>query len=165
MYTRSRLKSLLLVFFMILASQPSALDDLTGHGGEQPPVLNKTMEQPSESNINFKETLTRIIMVPSNAEVTGMHIDANGVLFVNAMHPDNDNYKATIGVINGVDWRGLPSSVPELSSSSSEWDIWHGIRTSVGEYQVLLQSGDALSTGGVAGGIYAADDGNQILIS
>jgi len=111
------------------------------------------------------ESMTRIMMLPPNAEVTGMHIDANGNFFVNAMHPDDDNYKATIGVINGIDWNDLPSSVPELSSSSSELDIWHGIRTSYGDYQVLLQSGDALSEGGVAGGIYAADDGNSIFIS
>ena len=109
--------------------------------------------------------MTRIMMFPPDAEVTGMHIDANGNFFVNAMHPDDNNYKATIGVINGIDWNDLPSSVPELASSSSESDIWHGIRTSYGDYQVLLQSGDAFSEGGVAGGIYAADDGNQIFIS
>ena len=111
------------------------------------------------------ESMTRVMMFPSDAEVTGMHIDANGNLFANAMHPDDNNYKATIGVINGIDWNDLPSSVPELASSSSEGDIWHGIRTSYGEYQVILQSGDALSEGGVAGGIYAADDGNRILSS
>ncbi|MBT7938973.1 MAG: DUF839 domain-containing protein [Euryarchaeota archaeon] len=111
------------------------------------------------------ESMTRIMMFPPDAEVTGMHIDVNGNFFVNAMHPDDDHYKATIGVINGIDWNDLPSSVPELASSSSEEDIWHGIRTSYGEYQVILQSGDALSEGGVAGGIYAADDGNQLFIS
>jgi len=111
------------------------------------------------------ESMTRIMMFPPNAEVTGMHIDANGNFFVNAMHPDDDNYKATIGVINGIDWNDLPNSVPELASSSSEWDIWHGIRTSYGDYQVLLQSGDNLSEDGVAGGIYAADDGNRLFIS
>jgi len=111
------------------------------------------------------ESMTRIMMLPPDAEVTGMHIDANGNFFVNAMHPDEDNYKATIGVINGIDWNDLPSSVPELASSSSASDIWHGIRTSYGDYQVLLQSDDTLSEGGVAGGIYAADDGNKIFTS
>ena len=111
------------------------------------------------------ELMTRIMMMPPEAEVTGMHIDANGNFFVNAMHPDEDNYKATIGVINGVDWNNLAETVPELDASSSAGDIWHGIRTSHGTYQVILQSGDALSEGGVAGGIYAADDGNQILVS
>jgi len=111
------------------------------------------------------ESMTRIMMLPSKAEVTGMHIDDNGNFFVNAMHPDDDYYRATIGVLNGIDWNDIPSSVPELPSSSSESEIWHGIRTSYGEYQVILQSGDALSEGGVAGGIYAADDGNRISIS
>ena len=111
------------------------------------------------------DSMTRIMMLPTNAEVTGMHIDANGNFFVNAMHPDDANYRATIGVIKGIDWNDLPSSVPELSSSSSELEIWHGVRTSYGDYQVLLQSGDSLSEGGVAGGIYAADDGNRIFIS
>jgi secreted PhoX family phosphatase len=111
------------------------------------------------------ELMTRIMMFPPNAEVTGMHIDANGNFFVNAMHPDTDNYRATIGVINGIDWNDLPSSIPELASSSSESDTWNGIRTSYGDYQVLLQGGDVFSEGGVAGGIYAADDGNRMFTS
>ena len=111
------------------------------------------------------ELLTRIMMMPPEAEVTGMHIDANGNFFVNAMHPDENKYKATIGIINGIDWNNLPETVPELPSSSSEEDFWHGIRTSYGDYQVILQSGDALTEGGFAGGIYAADDGAQIHLS
>ena len=111
------------------------------------------------------ELMTRIMMLPPDAEVTGMHINANGHFFVNAMHPDINNYRATVGVINGVDWNNLPSSVPELPSSSSASDTWNGIRTSYGVYQVLLQSGDVFSEGGVAGGIYAADDGNRLFTS
>jgi len=111
------------------------------------------------------ESMTRIMMLPPEAEVTGMHITANGHFFVNAMHPDEDNFKATVGVINGVDWKNLPDTVPELDSSSNEGDVWHGIRTSFGDYQVILQTGDILSDGGVAGGIYAADDGEEILVS
>ncbi len=110
-------------------------------------------------------SMTRIMMLPPDAEVTGMNINAQGHFFVNAMHPDEDNYKATIGVINGVDWNAPPPAVPELPSSSSEGDVWHGIRTSYGDYQVILQSGDALSEGGLAGGIYAADDGEQLFVS
>ena len=109
--------------------------------------------------------LTRVMAMPSEAEVTGLHINSLGNLFVNAMHPDDAHYKATVGVVNGVDWNNLPEVVPELSMSSSEWGIWHGIRVSVGDYQVLLQSGDQLSEGGVAGGIYAADDGELLFTS
>ena len=110
-------------------------------------------------------TLTRMMMMPPEAEVTGMHVDANGHFFVNAMHPDRDDYKATVGVVHGVDWNHLPETVPELDASSSPHDVWHGIRTSYGDYQVLVQTGDALTEGGVAGGIYAADDGAQVYLS
>ena len=105
------------------------------------------------------DSITRVMMLPPEAEVTGMLVDGNGHFFVNAMHPDPDHYEATVGVVHGVDWNNLPDVVPELDASSSPEDVWHGIRTSYGTYQVLLQSGDALSDGGVAGGIYAADDG------
>ena len=113
----------------------------------------------------FGDEITRIMMLPPEAEVTGMHIDANGQFFVNAMHPDTDRYKATVGVVHGVDWHALPETVPALDASSSPEDIWHGIRTSYGEYQVLLQAGDVLTEGGLAGGIYAADDGAQLKLS
>ena len=109
--------------------------------------------------------LTRVMMMPSGAEATGLHVNSLGNLFVNAMHPDDDYYDATVGVVNGVDWNALPDVVPELDLSSSEWDVWHGIRVSHGDYQVLVQSGDALSEGGVAGGIYAADDGELLFTS
>ncbi len=108
--------------------------------------------------------LTRIMMVPDGAEVTGLHVNSIGNLFVSAMHPDSP-YKATVGVVNGFDWNDLPETIPELPSTSSQTDIWHGIRTSVGAYQVLLQSGDSLSSGEVAGGIYADDDGALLFTS
>ena len=111
------------------------------------------------------DQMIRIMMLPPEAEVTGMYVDEQGRFFVNAMHPDEDNYKATIGVINGVDWNNLPDVVPELAVSSQPGDVWHGIRTGYGEYQVLLQTGDALSDGRLAGGIYSANDGQQILLS
>lgn len=113
----------------------------------------------------FGDEITRIMMLPPEAEVTGMHVDGNGHFFVNAMHPDTDRYKATVGVVHGVDWHALPETVPALDASSSPEDVWHGIRTSYGEYQVLLQAGDVLTEGGLAGGIYAADDGAQLKLS
>ena len=104
-------------------------------------------------------------MLPPEAEVTGMYVDEHGRFFVNAMHPDPDNYDATIGVINGVDWNNLPDVVPELEASSQASDVWHGIRTGYGEYQVLLQTGDTLSDGRLAGGIYSIANGEEILLS
>ena len=111
------------------------------------------------------EQMTRIMMLPPDAEVTGMHVNANGHFFVNAMHPDEERFKATVGVINGVDWNNLPAAVPELDSSSHPDDVWHGIRTSYGTYQVLIQSGDVLADGSVAGGVYAVDDGALLFTS
>ncbi len=112
-----------------------------------------------------EDEMIRILMLPPEAEVTGMYVDEHGRFFVNAMHPDPDNYDATIGVINGVDWNNLPDVVPTLEASSQASDVWHGIRTGYGEYQVLLQTGDTLSDGRLAGGIYSIANGEQILLS
>ena len=112
-----------------------------------------------------EDEMIRILMTPPEAEVTGMYVDEHGRFFVNAMHPDPDNYDATIGVINGVDWNNLPDVVPELSASSQASDVWHGIRTGHGEYQVLLQAGDTLSDGRLAGGIYSIANGEKIFES
>ena len=109
--------------------------------------------------------MIRILMTPPEAEVTGMYVDEHGRFFVNAMHPDPNNYDATIGVINGVDWNNLPDVVPELAASSQASDVWHGIRSGYGEYQVLLQAGDTLSDGRLAGGIYSIANGEEILVS
>lgn len=109
-----------------------------------------------------EDEMIRILMTPPEAEVTGMYVDEHGRFFVNAMHPDPDNYDATIGVINGVDWNNLPDVVPELPASSQASDVWHGIRTGHGEYQVLLQAGDTLSDGRLAGGIYSIANGEKI---
>ena len=112
-----------------------------------------------------EDEMIRILMLPPEAEVTGMYVDEHGRFFVNAMHPDPDNYDATIGVINGVDWNNLPNVVPELAASSQASDVWHGIRSGYGEYQVLLQAGDSLSDGQLAGGIYSIANGEEILVS
>ena len=129
-----------------------------------PGAVNSGGEPVSDPDPPTPNDLTRIMMVPDGAEVTGLHVNSIGNLFVSAMHPD-DPYKATIGVVNGFDWNELPETIPELPSTISQSEIWHGIRTSVGTYQVLLQSGDSLSSGEVAGGIYAADDGALLFTS
>jgi len=109
-------------------------------------------------------SLTRIMTMPFDAEVTGMYVDANGNFFVNAMHPDDSYMDATVGVVKSVDWNNLPDSIPELALPA---DIAErtSIRLSYGQYQHLIQNGDALSEGGVAGGIYSADDGELLFVS
>ena len=119
----------------------------------------------ADSTTSNSDEMIRIVMLPPEAEATGMFVDGNGNFFVNAMHPDEDQYNATIGVINGVNWNNLPDVVPELDASSRAEDVWHGIRTGYGQYQILLQTGDTLSDGQLAGGIYSIADGQQILLS
>ena len=109
-------------------------------------------------------SLTRIMTMPYDAEVTGMYVDANGNFFVNAMHPDDNYMDATVGVVKGVDWNNLPDSVPELALPADLAEKT-SIRLSYGQYQHLFQNGDALSEGGVAGGVYAADDGGLLFVS
>ncbi len=109
-------------------------------------------------------SLTRIMTMPLDAEVTGMYVDANGNFFVNAMHPDDNYIDATIGVVKSIDWNNLPDSIPELALPANLAERT-SIRLSYGQYQHLLQNGDALSEGGVAGGIYAADDGELLFVS
>ena len=43
-------------------------------------------------------SITRIMMLPPEAEVTGMLVDDNGHFFVNAMHPDPDHYLSLIHI-------------------------------------------------------------------
>ena len=109
-------------------------------------------------------SLTRIMTMPLDAEVTGMYVDANGNFFVNAMHPDDNYIDATIGVVKSIDWNNLPDSIPELALPANLAEKT-SIRLSYGQYQHLLQNGDSLSEGGVAGGIYAADDGELLFVS
>ena len=95
-YTHARVKSLLLVSLMLLMTLTGVLYEFNDSKNDQNSVLNEFMDPLSSSHngsdTNFTETMTRIMMFPPNAEVTGMHIDANGNFFVNAMHPDEDIY-------------------------------------------------------------------------
>ena len=102
-----------------------------------PGAVNSGGEPVSDPDPPTPNDLTRIMMVPDGAEVTGLHVNSIGNLFVSAMHPD-DPYKATIGVVNGFDWNDLPETIPELPSTISQSEIWHGIRTSVGTYLSLI---------------------------
>ena len=65
------------------------------------------------------DKMTRIMMLPPEAEVTGMHVDDNGH-FRQRHAPDRDHYKATVGVVHSVDWNNLPETVPGLDASGSQ---------------------------------------------
>jgi hypothetical protein len=85
---------------MFLMVQADSLYGFNDSKKGQIPDLNEFMDPQSSSHngsgANSTESMTRIMMFPSNAEVTGMHNDVNGNFFVNAMHPDEGNYTATI---------------------------------------------------------------------
>ena len=57
------------------------------------------------------DSITRIMMLPPEAEVTGMLVDDNGLL-CQRHAPRSDHYKATVGVVHGVDWNNLLTSCP-----------------------------------------------------
>ena len=105
--------------------------------------------------------LKRFATVPAGAEVTGLHITADGTVFMNVQHPDDTNpapfNMATIGVIKGYvagdDFEGLP--VP------AEGEVADHVIVAAGEYQVLGRVGDAFpgaaSDAPVLGAIVAHD--------
>ena len=93
-------------------------------------------------------------------------MDEQGRFFVNAMHPDEDNYKATIGVINGVDWNNLPDVVVNsVQVKPTRMTFGMAFVLAMVIIRFSYKTGDALSDGRLAGGIYSANDGQQILLS
>jgi len=104
--------------------------------------------------------LKRFATVPLGAEVTGLHITADGTLFMNIQHPDDTNQEpytvGTIGVIRGFtageDFESL--TVPETDEEKTT------LRVAAGEYQVLARSGDEIpSADGAIFGTNTTHDG------
>ena len=54
-------------------------------------VSNSSLVTADSTSSNSDEMI-RIVMLPPEAEATGMFVDENGNFFVNAMHPDIDSY-------------------------------------------------------------------------
>jgi secreted PhoX family phosphatase len=92
--------------------------------------------------------------------VTGLHITADGTVFMNVQHPDDTNPEpfnmGTVGVIMGYvagdDFEGLP--VP------AEGEVADHVLVAAGEYQVLARVGETLpgdANGTVFGAIVAHD--------
>ena len=161
----------LIVHTMISGASSNGVSKIPNHSDSSEEWIDSEENTPglenSEAGVISDTTpssLTRIMTMPFDAEVTGMHVDANGNFFVNAMHPDDNYIDATIGVVNGVDWNNLPDSIPELTLPNSISEKT-SIRVSYGQYQHLLQKGETLSEGVTAGGIYADDDGALLFVS
>jgi secreted PhoX family phosphatase len=89
-------------------------------------------------------TLQRFATLPLGAEVTGVHIAADGTLFLNVQHPDDTNTppfdRGTIGVITGYT-AGEPFNPISIPTSDSEKTT---LRIAAGEYQILGRVGDPI---------------------
>jgi hypothetical protein len=104
--------------------------------------------------------LTRLATLPLGAEVTGLYLTANGDLFLNAQHPSDSNAapfnRATVGVVEGQDFRALPRDFPAVSVPASRADKQR-LRTAVGRYRILGREGETFG-GNVAHGLGAIVD-------
>ena len=103
------------------------------------------------------ESLIRVATVPVKAEITGM-LEVGNDLFFNVQHPDKELTgvfgKALVGVISDVDWAAGEMAAP---SAMVDKKI---VRSSLGEYQVLLKEGDAGKVG-----VIKSIAGEELLIS
>ncbi|HKL77260.1 MAG TPA: alkaline phosphatase PhoX [Gammaproteobacteria bacterium] len=90
------------------------------------------------------DRLTRLATLPLGAEVTGLYLTANGDLFLNAQHPSDSNAapfnRATVGVVEGQDFRALPRDFPAVSVPADRADKQR-VRTAVGSYRILGREG------------------------
>ncbi len=95
----------------------------------------------------FADSLTRVVTVPVGGEITGMFVQGED-LFFNVQHPSDDIgtafAKATVGVISNVNYDGGELAVPE-------GDDMLVVKSSMGDYQTLVQQGDFGKIGHIVG--------------
>lgn len=138
-----------------------------GSGSSEPVSADVT-----DSGNGTSAGLTRLMTAPLGSEFTGLFVNPDGSLFVNVQHPRSRNTatdqdgmvfnKGTVGVVVGADFRNLGDVEPlQLPASSLEKEV---VRTALGRYQVLAQTGDVLLDGKRMGDIVAAD-GTTLLYS
>ncbi len=89
-------------------------------------------------------SLKRFGYVPLGAEVTGVHVTANGTLFLNYQHPASSNIEpfnaSGIGVVNGFNANTddfEPITMPEGEAKQM-------VGIAAGEYQILGRAGKAI---------------------
>lgn len=118
------------------------------------------------------EGLKRLVTAPLGAEFTGMFLNTDGAFFINTQHPSDANTttdtagkifdKGTVGVIADVDFGSLgdPAAL-DLPILVSDKEL---VKTAVGSYTVLVQQGDAVTTGqGTEIGDIVAADGTTVI--
>jgi secreted PhoX family phosphatase len=102
------------------------------------------------------QSLSRIATMPAGAEVTGLSINAQGDLFLNAQHPGGKNVlkddapAALLGYIEGFDVNavaagGMPMPAPGLQDT---------VNVAVGSYITLAKAGQQMGSGELVGGVY-----------
>ncbi|PIE11708.1 MAG: cell surface protein [Rhodobacterales bacterium] len=103
------------------------------------------------------DTLTRVATVPLGGEITGIFQNGDD-LFFNVQHPDSDIGTdfalATVGIVANANL-GAEELAPAMTDEEKRV-----VRTSLGDYQILLQEG----VNG-AGVIKSADGSKELLIS
>ncbi|SFC66609.1 PhoX family protein [Tropicimonas isoalkanivorans] len=102
------------------------------------------------------QSIQRIATVPLDAEITGL-FEVGPDLFFNAQHPSDELptefAKATVGVVANADW----SATEMMPAEGDEKSV---IRSSLGDYQILLQEGDE----GIVG-VITSIGGEELLVS
>ncbi|MEZ4678032.1 MAG: DUF839 domain-containing protein [Caldilineaceae bacterium] len=87
--------------------------------------------------------LKRFATLPAGSEVTGLHISANGTVFMNVQHPDGVNIypytRGTIGVITGFTAGDAFEAIGVPSGNDA-----HKVIVAGGDYQVLGRMGSPI---------------------
>ena len=87
--------------------------------------------------------LKRFATLPAGSEVTGLHISANGAVFMNVQHPDGVNIypynRGTIGIITGFAATDDFESIDVPSGNAA-----HVVVVAGGDYQVLGRMGSPI---------------------
>lgn len=132
------------------------VDGIDGATGTQGPVGAQGPAGDQGPQGDTAGKLTRIATVPLGAEVTGIFLTDEGDLFFNVQHPSGANTQTnsindmpintgTVGVLAGVNFNNLPSTLPNspVPASDVEKEL---VISAIGQYQILGQTGDTFGS-------------------
>lgn len=99
-----------------------------------------------QNNVLWKwdgKELKRFATVPKKAEITGLHITADGTLFFNVQHPHNMSKfpynRGCVGVVNGFNTADDFTPIPVPTG-----DDMLDVKVAAGSYQVLARVGEEI---------------------
>lgn len=109
--------------------------------------------------------LKRLATAPLGAEFTGLFLNTDGTLFLNAQHPGESNTtadidgkvfnKGSVGMVTEQDFNALGDvAAMDLPVAKADKEV---VKTAVGHYRVLAQQADTLEDGNSMGDILTAD--------